>query len=91
MASYIDLSGIKDPMALMRFRQLAEAMGIKHGVGAWQPIETAPKDGTEILAYDGFDRHIIYWCEEQGYWASKASDFSSPDLWQPLPEPPKGE
>lgn len=46
----------------------------------WQPIETAPKDGTEILAFfdcrevqDGGLVDIIYWDEvggprEQGCW-----------------------
>lgn len=61
--------------------------------GGWQPIETAPKNGTRILAYwprDGW-REIVRWendkvgwrGEASGYWAEK--DY--PKLWQHLPPP----
>lgn len=29
----------------------------------WQPAQTAPKDGTVILIYDGFDVTTAYWQE----------------------------
>lgn len=68
----------------------------------WQPIETAPKDGTRILAFmvdraeirkgfppaelDGID--VIYWSTiHNGGWVSHR--FGSPTHWMPLPEPPK--
>ena len=62
----------------------------------WQPIETAPKDGTWIVICDG--RHAgcflaAYWDgdEEAPYkWftvdGSYHADF--PTHWMPLPEPP---
>ena len=70
----------------------------------WQPIETAPRDGAEILALDVRKERLGYavvaWTygfgqdPEDGEW----SDWSSggvagifdfnPQYWMPLPEPP---
>lgn len=62
---------------------------------AWQPIETAPRDGTRFLAFSPFGSQrmdIVSWNDEADSWA----DFSGAwwpggDLthWQPLPAPPK--
>ncbi|MXP42945.1 DUF551 domain-containing protein [Allopontixanthobacter sediminis] len=59
----------------------------------WQPIETAPKDGTEVLLY----------YPKQGFWAEHwaVNSFQRferrgwdmgriPTHWQPLPAAPKG-
>lgn len=70
----------------------------------WQPIETAPKDGTTILCYFPLEGLGKSWCrvvpvffdEHIGFkgwtFASRAaSGFSrgfEPTHWQPLPEPP---
>lgn len=64
----------------------------------WQPIESAPKDGTEILL--GWPKMRM-----SGYWDTfKSNDWAtdrwmtsrgvykgkhSPTHWMPLPEPPK--
>ena len=72
----------------------------------WQPIETAPRDGTEVLIYD----HGIYlarWSEqaELGHfetgpawqiWPSEDDEFyavatTTATHWMPLPPSPKGE
>lgn len=54
----------------------------------WQPIETAPKDGTEILASDG--QNVVA-CSWQGdTWSAfnwKGSDI--PKYWMPFPPAPK--
>lgn len=65
--------------------------------GSWQPIESAPKDGTEILVYiRGVGRQspfmqTVVW--RDGYFWDM-SDFGYREYvthWMPLPEPPKAE
>lgn len=65
----------------------------------WLPIETAPKDGTEILAY-GYARcdgsryangqHIAWWDAELGWTGRDPDDRVTlhPSHWRPLPAPP---
>ena len=61
----------------------------------WQPIETAPKDGTKILAYDpdrGGSCEILYWgsWKGKGAWQDdEANGYYEPSHWMPLPEPPQ--
>jgi hypothetical protein len=64
-------------------------------VSEWQLMETAPKDGTWILAYgiDGALQRVSWgrtrqgelaWCTVHGWCA-----FRYLTHWMPLPEPPK--
>lgn len=60
----------------------------------WQPIETAPKDGTVLLGYEnkaGVEMFTFRWCEHRG-WISEIPwgdwDRVDPTHWMPLPEPP---
>lgn len=64
----------------------------------WQPIETAPKDGTAILVYAGQFCYCVEWVEEFDWWAvedNKLGPFrlrgQAPTHWMPLPPPPKAE
>ena len=66
----------------------------------WQPIITAPMDGTWILLHDGLNNYIGYWDayyakggwgynEGTGWIEAYGVEPISPTDWQPLPEPPK--
>lgn len=65
----------------------------------WKPIETAPKDGTEVLLYwplEGLgDLHskikIGSWHSDAWGWQDRfcRSYTDAPTHWQPLPDPPK--
>ena len=71
----------------------------------WQPIETAPKDGTYILAWfappepdpDDFGEPVIVRYVDHPTWAwagmadvSGSYNTTCIRLWQPLPAPPEG-
>jgi hypothetical protein len=70
----------------------------------WQPIETAPKDGTRILGFNRCDDGIAiyrwdvqpYHKKPRPYWQMECcinqrwfSEGRQPTHWMPLPEPPK--
>jgi hypothetical protein len=59
----------------------------------WQPIETAPKDGTDILLWCPLlgSEYMVIGRIDNGIWVS-SNDFEDvydPSHWMPLPEPPK--
>lgn len=82
--------------------RIYEAMLTAAPEAGWQPIETAPKDGTAVLLYYGEDYYVM----EGRCFPTKASfqgrgspykwvsavDMGDlqPTHWVPLPLPPKG-
>lgn len=87
---------------LERREQAAYEAG-KQAVAQWQPIETAPKDGTAILVTDSFayrsdpkKPHHVYravrWNEEGYGWEiyndGEIIDQDGPTFWMPLPAEP---
>ena len=68
----------------------------------WQPIETAPKDGTQILVWDGNNFNVSWYGYPSVSERYKAfiygeavgdyncfSEVYEPTHWMPLPEPPQ--
>lgn len=61
----------------------------------WRPIDTAPKDGTEILAYwsGSGTMRVLYYADQESElgmrWADENDYWSSPTHWTPLPNPPE--
>ena len=59
----------------------------------WRPIETAPKDGTEVLLNcDGYFQ-IGSWCYDESepartVWACGSFMLHGPTHWMPIPKPP---
>lgn len=76
----------------MRIEELLAAVKQLRDERQWQPIETAPMDGREILTLNARgDMHLIFWHEENGWEHSFYHGFSvhTPILWMPLPDVPQ--
>jgi hypothetical protein len=59
----------------------------------WQPIETAPRDGTWVLCMWEEDETpyvaaLMYDCDR--WYDADGDDYLDPTHWRPLPAPPKG-
>jgi hypothetical protein len=78
-----------------------EATAFEHAIevmkaSEWQLIESAPRDGTEILAFEypsimvmRFERNK--WEQADAQNSEWDTDEQSPTHWMPLPKPPQGE
>ena len=59
----------------------------------WQPIETAPKDGRNVLLFCpraqdyGYNGIRLTW-RKDGCWQGANNSLWPPTHWMPLPEPP---
>jgi len=69
-----------------------------HLAQGWMPIESAPRDDTEVLLagmeYNEIRIAVCSWTGKE--WLSNFcidhyKTFKSPTHWQPLPQPPKEE
>lgn len=68
-------------------------------VTAWQPMSTAPRDGTRVLVWSATERayHVLSFDNSPPPgWMSQAGDYvvfedqESLSHWMPLPAPPRG-
>lgn len=63
----------------------------------WQPMETAPKDGSYVLIFDGEDVVMARWLKSKinerwsDDWYDDKDYNADAIFWMPLPEPPKLE
>jgi hypothetical protein len=68
----------------------------KTTIGQWQPIESAPKDGCEILAYqpESGEQFVVYWNGDGWQYAVvqiagvQHEIRCDPSHWHPIPAPP---
>lgn len=75
--------------------------GFEAGVKSqgWQPIKTAPKDGTEIDVWNStthdripnvlFSKLSDNWCDDTGFWATEEDFYKHITHWMPIPKPPE--
>ena len=59
----------------------------------WQPIETAPRDGTEVLTWDGLSHQVLHWFDggHESLWINEeGTPCEDPTHWRPLPKGPGG-
>lgn len=56
-------------------------------VSGWFPMDTAPKDGTRILAHETGVVDRAYWDHGRHGWYSHGTLWY-PTEWMPLPNPP---
>ena len=61
----------------------------------WKPIETAPKDGTEILMWSQYDGIVVghysksVWADGWIIYDARSDTIElHPTHWMPLPQPP---
>ena len=58
----------------------------------WRPIETAPKDETEVLLFSSSEFYYVgkYCYEKDGetVWACGSFMLHGPTHWMPIPKPP---
>lgn len=62
----------------------------------WQPIETAPRDGTQVIAYQEGDIYTARWLTDEpdegppttGWWDTVNASFEAPTHWIPQPAAP---
>jgi hypothetical protein len=55
----------------------------------WKSIETAPRNGSDMLLWDGTLIRLGFWDGNRfSIWPGRA-ECKFPTHWMPLPEPPK--
>ena len=60
------------------------------GMSEWEPIETAPKDGTHILGYgeEWPEIAVVVYTTGWDFYPYSDTDVGELSHWMPLPAPP---
>lgn len=91
----LDIKRVRETAARIDRKMAKHAARI---VDDWEPMDTAPKDGTVILVYRKIDADTImnlvaWWSEKDRAWQygkfDRLRSELSPTHWMPLPEPPQ--
>lgn len=93
------VGGYEDQQKMMKDLDNIRSKKTAPKTQGWQPIDTAPKDGTEILVIDGYSKAIrVVWYDFNEWHVAKTcssyrcdSGAINPILWMPLdalPTPP---
>ena len=85
-----ELRLVRAQAELMEMRHSAETGLRVVPVEEWQPIDTAPKDGTKIIYLNGDEVSCCRWAEDDAEWWNDYTDqYAHPIYWMPIPESPK--
>lgn len=85
---HIVATGEGDMLWINRHHAAALLSAIDSPAPQWQPIESAPKDGTRLMLWDSRAGGYAV----TGAWvAGSADDHETITHWQPLPAPPEVE
>lgn len=87
------------PALVRELRQARAELAALRAGQAWQPIDSAPKDGTPVIGfmptyYQGKGgQAVIVWMNytDRPGWYSDVSSIHEPSHWMPLPPPPGSE
>ena len=87
---------MKDPADVSQEEQAYWEGRVEEANRSWQPIKTAPKDGTEILACNmnqGGVMRLIYWYRTLEQWREKGNVIICLQAthWMPLPFKPTAQ
>ena len=97
-ADYLGADGVGDIFGyeerhMQDYARQAIADALAKQVPQWQPIETAPKDGTQIVVpsqWSGQDADIASFDTNKSAWFSVKLELliDPPDCWMPIPAAP---
>ncbi len=84
----------QDPADAIQYKKVKSEMSDSPAcsIAAWKAMDTAPKDGTEILLYAMGDIGLCYWRKDEvmtGWTWGLGHAFNNPSHWMPLPESPR--
>lgn len=91
------ISARMDAVRRFQRRQAARAkadaiLNLAPTTNQWRDIASAPKDGTQFLAYEDGAYYALAWNPEEGFWCSDCGQpvvrTPEPTHWMPRPKAP---